>query len=394
MSKSLLVINCGSSSIKFALYDANDLTTPKLTALAERLGEESPVLIVKGVGAGDLSLDNGADHQHALSAFIEYTREHISDLAGIGHRVVHGGELFHQSTIIDDSNFAQLETLNPLAPLHNPINLLGIRLCADMFPGVPQVAVFDTAFHQSLAESTYLYGVPYAWYEENGVRRYGFHGTSYRYISTEVSRRLQQPAEDLNLLIAHLGNGCSACAVRAGQSVDTTMGLTPLEGLVMGSRCGDIDPGLVEHIEQARGMDTHEVLRDLNRRSGLLGLSGLSNDMRTLLAAEAEGHEGARRAIDVFCFRVARHFAALSVSLRNIDAVVFTGGIGEHAAAVRQRILAHWRNMDFRLDDDLNNSNGDDQGRISQSGSPLVLVVPTDEEGMIAQDTLTLINHS
>ncbi len=248
--------------------------------------------------------------------------------------------------------------------------------------------------HQSLSESTYLYGVPYDWYKENGVRRYGFHGTSYRYISAEVSRRLQQPAADLNLLIAHLGNGCSACAVRAGQSVDTTMGLTPLEGLVMGSRCGDIDPGLVEHIEQARGMDTHEVLRDLNRRSGLLGLSGLSNDMRTLLAAEAEGHEGARRAIDVFCFRVARHFAALSVSLRNIDAVVFTGGIGEHAAPVRQRILAHWRNMDFRLDDDLNSKNGDDLGRISQSGSPLVLVVPTDEEGMIAQDTLTLINHS
>lgn len=394
MSNTLLVINCGSSSIKFALYHTDDLTTPVITALAERLGDNEPTLKVKGGITAAITLNAGDSHQQAFETFINSTREVLGNVVGVGHRVVHGGESFHASCCIDDNNIEALRALNPLAPLHNPINLLGIELCQALFPQIPQVAVFDTAFHQTIAEATYLYGVPYDWYEDNGVRRYGFHGTSYRYITEATAERLQRPADELNLLVAHLGNGCSASAIRAGKSVDTTMGLTPLEGLIMGSRCGDIDPGLIEHIEQARNMDTHEVLRQLNRNSGLLGLSGLSNDMRTLLQAESEGHEGARRAIDVFTFRVARHFSALSVSLPDVDAVVFTGGIGEHAAPIRSRILAHWRNMNYRLDDELNASNGNEQGRISQSGSPLVMVVPTDEERMIAQDTLAIINST
>ncbi len=391
MNQSVLVINCGSSSIKFALYANPDQPTPLLTALAERLNEQEPSIRIQGAVDYQHTLAAEAGHKAALLAFIEHCSAYLQNLKGIGHRVVHGGELFHASTIIDDEQQQRLATLSPLAPLHNPINLLGIELCRELFSGVPQVAVFDTAFHQTLSESAYLYGVPYDWYEQDAVRRYGFHGTSYRYVVEETARRLKKPAEDCNLLIAHLGNGCSAAAVLCGRSVDSSMGLTPLEGLVMGSRCGDIDPGLIEHMSRSRDLTLEQIMRELNRNSGLKGLSGLSNDMRTLLAAEAEGHEGARRAIQVFCFRVARQFSALATSLPSIDAVIFTGGIGEHAAPVRQRILAAWRFMNFRLDSDLNNRHGDDLGRISQPGSPLVLVVPTSEERMIALDTYTLI---
>ncbi|WP_430461919.1 acetate/propionate family kinase [Thalassolituus sp. LLYu03] len=391
MTSTLLVMNCGSSSIKFALFAANNLTTPLLTALAERLGEAQPELIVRGrIEQTDL-LPAQADHGQAMEQFIGIARPELEGLAGIGHRVVHGGERFHDSVLVNDDLLHDLEQLNALAPLHNPINLLGIRLCQRLFPQLPQVAVFDTSFHQSLNEATYLYGVPYDWYERDGVRRYGFHGTSYRYVTAETARRLNKPESELNLLIAHLGNGCSACAVRSGRSVDTSMGLTPLEGLVMGTRCGDIDPGLIEHMQRARDLSLADIMRELNRNSGLRGLSGIGNDMRELLAAEAAGHDGARRAIDVFCFRVAKEFAALSVSLPGVDAVVFTGGIGEHAPAIRRRILVAWRSMNYRLDDALNDANGDDKGRISQNGSPLVMVVPTSEERMIAEDTLQRI---
>ncbi|MCD8522053.1 MAG: acetate kinase [Saccharospirillaceae bacterium] len=391
MNQSVLVINCGSSSIKFALYAHLDEPAPHLTALAERLNEQEPSIRIQGAVEYHRTLASGAGHKEALLAFIESCHTHLQNLKGIGHRVVHGGELFHASTLIDDEQQQRLATLSPLAPLHNPLNVLGIELCRELFGDVPQVAVFDTAFHQTLSEQAYLYGVPYDWYEQDAVRRYGFHGTSYRYVVEETARRLKKKPEDCNLLIAHLGNGCSAAAVLCGRSVDSSMGLTPLEGLIMGSRCGDIDPGLIEHMQRSRGLSLEQTMRDLNRNSGLKGLSGLSNDMRTLLAAEAEGHEGARRAIQVFCFRVARQFSALATSLPTIDAVVFTGGIGEHAAPVRQRILAAWRFMNFRLDSDLNNRHGDDLGRISQPGSPLVLVIPTSEERMIALDTYQLI---
>ena len=391
MNQSVLVINCGSSSIKFALYANPDESAPLLTALAERLNEHQPSIRIQGAieYQGDLPADSG--HKAALLSFIERCGSVLQNLQGIGHRVVHGGELFHASTIIDHEQQQRLATLSPLAPLHNPINLLGLELCRELFAGVPQVAVFDTAFHQTLSESAYLYGVPYEWYEQDAVRRYGFHGTSYRYVTQETARRLKKAPEDCNLLIAHLGNGCSAAAVLCGRSVDSSMGLTPLEGLVMGSRCGDIDPGLIEHMQRSRNLSLEQIMHELNRNSGLKGLSGLSNDMRTLLAAEAEGHEGAHRAIQVFCFRVARQFSALATSLPTIDAVVFTGGIGEHAAPVRQRILAAWRLMNFRLDSELNRCHGDENGRISQPGSPLVMVVPTSEERMIALDTYQLI---
>ncbi|MFP6845937.1 MAG: acetate kinase [Thalassobium sp.] len=392
MQQSVLVVNCGSSSIKLALYADGSASAPIMTALAERLGGENASLTIKG----ELShCESGVmDHRQALSRFIELAKSQLNNLVGIGHRVVHGGEAFHSSTLLTESALAELRPISALAPLHNPRNLMGIDLCNDLLPGVPSVAVFDTSFHQSISEQVYLYGVPYDWYEQDQVRRYGFHGTSYRYVSQKAADLLQRPHEDLHLLIAHLGNGCSACAVRQGKSVDSSMGLTPLEGLVMGTRSGDIDPGLIEHMQQSRGMTLEQTMNALNRESGLQGLSaGLSNDMRTLLEAEKNGNEAAARAIKVFCFRVARNLAALSTSLPTIDAVVFTGGIGEHAAVIRQRILAAWRPMNFRLDDALNAQHGDQYGRISQTGSPLAMVVPTDEERMIAQDTYQLVTH-
>ena len=387
---SVLVINSGSSSVKFALYNSAQATTPVLTALAERLNEAGSTIRIRDNTDQHHPLGDHASHRDALQSFLHLTAARTSSLRGIGHRVVHGGERFRVSTRMDEQAIQDLAELSSLAPLHNPLNLQGILLCRELFAGVPQVAVFDTSFHQTIPEAAYLYGVPYEWYEQNGVRRYGFHGTSYRYVTRETARRLGKDSHEVNLLIAHLGNGCSATAVRNGQSVDSSMGLTPLEGLIMGSRCGDIDPGLIEHIHQNRGLSLEQIMHQLNRNSGLKGLSGLSNDMRTLLEAEAGGHAGASRAIEVFCYRVARQLAALSVSLPSIDAVVFTGGIGEHAAVIRQRILAVWQNGHFRPDDALNRQHGDELGRITHPGSPLAMVVPTDEERMIALDTYQL----
>jgi acetate kinase len=392
VQQSVLVVNCGSSSIKLALYADSRANEPVITALAERLGADNASLTInREIKHHESGL---MDHRTALSRFIELVKSRLDNLIGVGHRVVHGGEAFHSSTLLTATALAELRPLSALAPLHNPRNLMGIDLCHDLLPDVPSVAVFDTSFHQSISEHAYLYGVPYDWYEQDQVRRYGFHGTSYRYVTQKTADLLRRPSENLHLLIAHLGNGCSACAVRQGKSVDSSMGLTPLEGLVMGTRSGDIDPGLIEHMQQSRGMSLAQTMNALNRESGLKGLSaGLSNDMRTLLEAEKDGNEAAMRAIKVFCFRVARNLAALSTSLPTIDAVIFTGGIGEHAAAIRQRILAAWRPMNFRLDDALNAQHGDQYGRISQIGSPLAMVVPTDEERMIAQDTYQLVTH-
>ena len=389
MEGSVLVVNCGSSSLKLALYNNAEETNPVIEANADRLGTEQASLSVSG--EIELQTSGSMDHSAALTTFIKAAEAQLKGLRGIGHRVVHGGESFIQSCTLDQETIVELKKVSGLAPLHNPMNLMGIELCGELLPGVPNVAVFDTAFHQTIPESTYLYAVPYAWYKDYGVRRYGFHGTSYRFVAAETARRLKQSPEDLNLIIAHLGNGCSACAIRQGKSIDTTMGLTPLEGLVMGTRSGDIDPGLIEFMSKAAEQPLDDLMTSLNRESGLLGLSGgLSNDMRTLLEAESEGDEAARRAIDAFCFRTARHLAALSTNFTHTDAVVFTGGIGEHSANIRQRILACWKNIPYRLNSEFNQSNGNETGRISEQGTPLVMVVPTDEERMIAQDTYRL----
>lgn len=389
---SVLVINCGSSSAKFALYPSISAQQPSITALAERLTvENNSTMTFKGAINQTVPLGDKATHQQAIEAFIEHAGAQAGEIIGIGHRVVHGGEQFSHSALLDEHSIAALKPLSELAPLHNPANLQGIELCHSLFPNLPQVAVFDTSFHQSIPATTYHYATPYSWYQDYGVRRYGFHGISYRYVVAETAKRLNKAASEVNLVIAHLGNGCSAAAIHQGQSVDCTMGLTPLEGLMMGTRSGDIDPGLIEHMLRSSNLSFAEIMNDLNRQSGLKGISGLSNDMRTLLEAEATGNPRAKLAIDMFSFRVARHFAALATTLPHLDAVVFTGGIGENAAPVRQRILANWALMGFQLDDQLNQQNGDEQGRITSAHSPLALVVPTNEELLIAQDTYQLI---
>lgn len=394
-SSNILVINSGSSSIKFALFDMSQQQTI-ITGLAERLYETPEISWKLSTGEKDAASLEQQGHDGAFGYIIQLLegRDLLQNIAGVGHRVVHGGESFSASVEIDDQVLAQLNKLSHLAPLHNPVNLQGIEAAQKHLPGVPQVAVFDTAFHQSMPQAAFMYAVPFSWYQQHGVRRYGFHGTSYRYIVGECARRLNKPAQGLNILCAHLGNGCSASAIRQGQSIDTSMGLTPIEGLAMGTRCGNIDPGLIEFIANIEDKNISQIMQVLNKESGLLGLSGISNDMRTLLAHEQQGDENARLAIDTFCYRIARELAALSAGLETIDAIVFTGGIGEHAALIRARIMAFWRHSPIRLDEELNNKNGDHTGLISQPGPEKAMVIATNEELMIAQDTFGICQHA
>ncbi|RME69253.1 MAG: acetate kinase [Verrucomicrobia bacterium] len=389
---SILVINCGSSSIKFAVFGARRETLI-ISGLAERLGSPEARMLWKIDGERHERSMPGADLEAALRAMLEVLPPNLQ-LLGIGHRVVHGAEEFSGSVLIDDAVLAAVERCVPLAPLHNPANLAGIRAARHVFPDTPQVAVFDTAFHQTLPRHAYLYAVPREWYTRDRVRRYGFHGTSHRYVSAEAARRLGKDPSEIGLITAHLGNGCSACAVDRGRSVDTTMGISPLEGLVMGTRSGDIDPALHEYMAARRGWDLPRIMRALNRESGLLGLSGLSNDMRTLVEAADNGNDDARLAIDVFCYRLAKAISALSAALSRLDAIVFTGGIGEHSPVVRARTAEHLHLLGVDLDPELNAANGEPEtGRISKSGARTCLVIPTNEELMIARDTLSVIRN-
>lgn len=395
----ILVLNCGSSSVKFAVIDPQDGTRP-LEGIAERLGGSGTGRISweAGDGRGDGTLSS-PDHDAALAAITELLHrfEGLWDaIAGIGHRVVHGGERFTGSVLIDQAVLDQVEAVAHLAPLHNPPNLAGIKAARSSFPHLPQAAVFDTSFHQTMPARAYLYAVPRELYEEHGVRRYGFHGTSHRFVVAEAARLLERPLNETALVTAHLGNGASAAAVLGGRSMDTTMGLTPLEGLVMGTRSGNVDPGLHEFLVERLGSDIHQVTRLLNKQSGLLGLSGLSNDMRTLSEAAAAGDDNAALAREVFCYRLASALAALSVSLgRRPDALVFTGGIGEHDAGTRAQVVEllapHWG---FELDAARNDTHGaGSRGLITADGATVAMVVPTDEELLIATDTAALIRE-
>lgn len=391
----ILVINCGSSSIKFALFDMQS-QAHVADGMAEKLGEQDASLECR---QGDQETRRdipGAGHGEAMQAIIgvlDSRGDLRKRLGAVGHRVVHGAESFSESSLITDRMLEEVENCSRLAPLHNPANLLGIRTARELFPDLPQVAVFDTAFHQTMPDHAYLYPVPWRLYEEHGVRRYGFHGTSHRFVSAQAAELLGKPAAECNLVTAHLGNGCSACAVHGGKSVDTTMGMTPLEGLVMGTRSGDVDPGLHAYLAGELGCGLDAVTDLLNRESGLLGLSGISNDMRTLVEAAEEGDERADLAIRVFCYRLAKAVAALCVPLGHVDALVFTGGIGENSWRVRARTVELLGLLGMGLDAERNRAHGRDSGgHIGPAGvEPAVLVVPTDEELMIARDTARLI---
>jgi acetate kinase len=393
-----LVINSGSSSLKLALIEAGSGRVTR-QGLAERLGTEMAHLQTRAVDddGNETSAEKplpGAGHAEALEEILAHLGSRQPD--AVGHRVVHGGESFSGSVVLDDDAVERIRACNDLAPLHNPANLLGIEIARRQFPALKHVAVFDTAFHQTLPPKAFMYAVPYELYERHRVRRYGFHGTSHAFVAGEASQRIGKPLDELQLITAHLGNGCSACAIKAGRSVDTTMGLTPLEGLVMGTRSGDVDPNLHQFLADQTGRSLSQITDLLNRQSGLLGLSGTSNDMRTLLDARDRHEARATLAIDVFCYRLAKSLLGLSAALERIDAIVFTGGIGEHAAAIRAETLAQLRVLNPEVDPARNAAHGAGcGGRITADRSPILsLVIPTNEELVIARETERLLDHA
>ncbi|MCD4562294.1 propionate kinase [Lelliottia nimipressuralis] len=386
----VLVINCGSSSVKFSVLDAASCDG-LMTGIADGVNTESAFISVNGSEPVTLARK---DYEGALAAIaLELEkRDLMSSVALIGHRIAHGGSLFSESTLITDKVIDQIRQVSPLAPLHNYANLSGVEAAQQLFPGVQQVAVFDTSFHQTLAPQAYLYGLPYRFFEELGVRRYGFHGTSHRYVSQKAYSLLNIAEADSGLVIAHLGNGASICAVRNGRSVDTSMGMTPLEGLVMGTRCGDVDFGAMAWIAQQTGQTLEDLERVVNKESGLLGLSGLSSDLRTLEKAWHEGHERARLAIETFVHRIARHIAGHAASLHRLDGVIFTGGIGENSRLIRQLVADRLKVFGIELDEQKNALPGSEGERIISADTSRVpcAVIPTNEEKMIALDALRL----
>ena len=389
MSKSVLVINCGSSSIKFALLLEDQEF--RIHGLAENLG--TPEARIKGVTVGNEPVDiriPNADHKEALEVGLSRLANYKPD--AIGHRIVHGGTLT-KAELITPEIIERIREATPLAPLHNPAHLVGIEATQRLFPELPQVAVFDTAFHQTMPAHAYRYALPKFLYTEHNVRRYGFHGTSHAYVS-ERGTELAGSYKEGGWLTAHLGNGSSTCAIWNGESVDTSMGLTPLEGLVMGTRSGDVDPSIHSFLAQNLGWDIYKIDKMLNSQSGLLGLSDLSNDMRTLIEAAEQGNEDAALAIEVFCYRLAKSLAALSCGLPRLNGLFFTGGIGENSALIREKTLAYLPHFGFNLSKERNDAlKRGTEGRIDAGTGPQIWVVPTDEEGRIAQETKHVAFH-
>ncbi|MBI2395324.1 MAG: acetate kinase [Deltaproteobacteria bacterium] len=392
----ILVLNCGSSSAKFAVLETTH-GGELISGIAQRLGSPEASLDWKLSGTKGTRALPGADHAVALRAVVDLLRAHgLADaLSGVGHRVVHGGARFSGSRELTAEVIAMVEECVPLGPLHNPANLTGIAIARELFPDLRQVGVFDTAFHQTMPPRAFLYPVPYAWYSDHQVRRYGFHGTSHRFVSQQAIAQLALDPADNALITAHLGNGCSCAAVRNGQSVDTTMGLTPLEGLVMGTRSGSIDPAIIGHMAKTLGASEAAILDALNKKSGLLGVSGLSNDMRTLEEAARGGHARAALAIEIFCFVLSKSIASLVVPLGRLDALVFTGGIGENSANVRARVIDQLGFLGLSIDPEANARHGREEGgRVSRETRPQAVVVPTNEELLIARDAAAIVAGS
>ncbi len=405
MSALVLVLNAGSSSLKYSLVDAVT-GAAAASGLVEQIGEPSGDLTHSGPGGSHRTEQVFGTHEDALRAVLGAFESHGPELAStgleaVGHRVVHGGARFSSPALVDDDLVAAVTELVPLAPLHNPANLDGIATARRLFPDLPQVAVFDTAFHSTLPPHAYTYAVPLSWREEHHIRRYGFHGTSYSFVCEQAARFLGAAVDDVNLIVLHLGNGASATAVRGGRSVDTSMGMTPLEGLVMGTRSGDVDPALHGHLHRELGWSLTEVDRLLNRESGLKGLAGLV-DFRELAQRRAAGDEAARLAFDVYCHRIRRYVGAFYAVLGTVDAVVFTAGVGENAAAVRAESLAGLERLGIAVDPARNDRRLDQPFAVSPEAGPgdrpednvAVLVVPTDEEWEIARQTMAVVTDA
>jgi len=396
----ILVLNCGSSSVKYKLYD---METGRATALgfAERIGLAGAGIRHQGEGAAAVSFEHALrDHREALEILLGMQpggpRSVGIDprtISAIGHRVVHGGELFRTPVIVDEAVLVNLKACSTLAPLHNPHNLTGIEVCRKLLPEVTQVAVFDTAFHQTMPPEAYTYAIPHRYYDAYRIRRYGFHGTSHRYVAERAAELAGRPPADLKLVTCHLGAGCSLCAVRGGRSVDTTMGFTPLAGVVMGTRSGDIDPALVPFLAEREGLSPAAVMDILNSESGVYGISGISGDFRDLLKASREGNARAGLAIDVFTYSIAKAIGSLLPALGGLDALVFTAGIGENSPDIRRRICDRLACLGLELDDAKNALARAELDVASPRSRIRVYVIPTDEERMIARETLSLIRN-
>lgn len=392
--KLILVLNCGSSSLKGAVLN-KDNGDVLLSCLAEKLNLPDAYITFKINGNKErVELSDAPNHTGAVGALLQELKKHGLDsrIGAVGHRVVSAGEEYSESVLIDSKVIDAIERCIPLAPLHNPANLLGIRAAQEIFKGLPNVAVFDTAYHQTMPERAYLYAIPRKFYRELHLRRYGFHGASYRYVSAEAARFLGKDLNSLRMVIAHLGNGASITAIRNGQSQDTSMGLTPLEGLVMGTRSGDIDASVYQFLADNAGMSVKEVSDMLNKQSGLLGISELSNDCRTIEEEAAKGHEGAALALEIFTYRLAKYVASMAVAAGGLDVLAFTGGIGENSDVVRAKVLGYCEFLGLKLDADANlAARFGNAGMITTADSPVTaVVIPTNEELMIAQDTALL----
>ena len=393
----VLVINCGSSSLKFQLINAE---TEKVLAkgLCERIGIDGRLTYQPAGGEKEKSDLAMPTHTEAIQFVIDaLTNEKtgvvksLDEIGAVGHRLVHGGEKFASSVVITDEVKKAVEECNDLAPLHNPANLIGVAACEKLMPGTPMVAVFDTAFHQTMPEKAFLYGIPRKYYDEDGIRRYGFHGTSHQFVSLETAKMLGKDIKDLKIIVCHLGNGASVTAVKGGESVDTSMGLTPLEGLIMGTRSGDLDPAIVEFIANKENKTASEVLNILNKESGVYGLSGVSSDFRDVKAARAEGNKVAAAALDAYAYRVAKYIGAYTAAMNGVDAITFTAGLGENDDITRAAICEYLGYLGTELDEVKNDVHGETAIISTDDSKVTLLCVPTNEELMIARDTVALV---
>ena len=393
----VLVINCGSSSLKYQLIDS-DTEAVLAKGLCERIGIDGRLVYQKAGNDKEITEASMPTHKEAIQMVLEaLTNEKtgaiksLAEVNAIGHRIVHGGEKFASSAIITDEMIKAVEECNDLAPLHNPANLIGIRVCSELMPNVPQVGVFDTAFHQTMPAKAYLYGLPIEYYKNYKVRRYGFHGTSHSFVSKRAVEFLGLDKDNSKVIVCHLGNGSSISAVQNGKCVDTTMGLTPLEGVVMGTRSGSIDPAIVEYIAKKENLDLAGVMNVLNKKSGLQGVSGVSSDMRDLRAAAAEGNEDAKNAIEVLCYGIAKYVGGYVAAMNGVDAIVFTAGIGENVGMIREKVCSYLGFLGVTIDAKANEAMGEEVVISGADSKVKVAVIPTNEELAICRDTVALV---
>ena len=394
----VLVINCGSSSLKFQLINSESEQV-LAKGLCERIGIDGS-LTYQPEGGEKVKSDKAMPtHTEAIQFVIDALTDadtgvvkSLSEIGAVGHRVVHGGEKFAKSVVITDEVKATIEECNDLAPLHNPANLIGINACEKLMPGTPMVAVFDTAFHQTMPDKAYMYGLPYEYYDKNKVRRYGFHGTSHSFVSKRAAELAGKPYDQLKTIVCHLGNGASICAVENGKSVDTSMGLTPLEGLVMGTRSGDIDPAILEFISKKEGLDIAGLMNMLNKKSGVFGLSNnLSSDFRDLEDGANSGNNEARIALEVFCYRVAKYVGSYAAAMNGVDVIAFTAGIGENSGTVRTNVAKYLGYLGIEINEDANKKRGEEITISTPDSKVTVMVIPTNEELAIARETVALV---